>query len=109
MTVERQPLEMMAAPATQPAEFFVNWVRLASKQGISVRVDDPDLAVPSVDGWFAIGISFRQSDVGVNNADTLITNGDEFYLGRRRNGKSPFVLTPTTRQIIFKTLTEFQL
>lgn len=105
ITVETKPLQLTDGSALQ---FNITQVAIGTKTSIEFHIGSMTVLDPNVDCWFAISLEYdRYLRDGSIDRDIIITDGELFFLARRRLGDSKLKLTTDVRDRLIKAITEF--
>ncbi len=108
LTLETRPLKKWDVEQDMPGEFCVKQVAIGVRNGIEFHINSMVATDPKSDCWFAVELSYSWSRRdGYNDSDTIITNGDSYFLCRRNLGETRMKLTPLVRSTIQTAIEEF--
>lgn len=106
ITVEKKPL--VAVESDEKQKLKVKQVAVALKKGIEVQIGTWGVCDPDADCWFAVTLQYDwYKKNGELDKDTIITQGQEFYLARRDLGDTKLVLNEHARRTITKAIERF--
>ncbi len=132
ITVPKEPLEFLdhvEGPPKSPLKpgrvirgyehsddstpFKIESVNIASKTGeskkfIECELYSDNMQIPDTACWFVVEVKYNwRIATGRQDSDTIVTDGDNFYLARRDLGKSQFHLNNFTRDLIISEIQRF--